>query len=380
MSLDTSVRLSSKKTAIGQPFEDLYKLYTQKEQLPIDVLENLLGEVQFSAQNADSGHERQRIEQLRPLLEQFINQRNRIRNKPRLSQYEEEIPYEDFFNPGDYVMLNKDLAANDGSLISAGSVGKILRKYKTDKANLVYLINVNNRQLSTFSENIRMAVRLSTAGEDPSAFDSSTDCPSGAQISTGGDTVRTHSPLSLHQEKDEREAKWIFDPKTKEWLKVFDKVAKLINGQINPTPASVSPFYSQLQDLSINYQSNPQGTFNAQQVSDTLNNTILTQDEQNKITEKQNQTEEEKLQNQDQQQKTGSSADVINETSLDRSQLEGDDEGRFKTNIDIDGPNQSHQIQTKNKDDDDVFDWLPSPYDQGEDGNYKVNEGPKFWL
>lgn len=376
MSLEISVRLSSKRQAIGLPFEDLYRQYVQKEQLPIDALEEFYGEVEFSAQNADSGHERQRIQQLKSLLEPYIQERKRIKTKTRFSQYQEqdEEVYNDIFNPGDFVLFIRDSGANDGSLISAGSEGQIIQKYKTNRGNIVYQVKVDGKQVSTFSENIRMAMKLSTAGEDPSYFDSSTDCPSGPQISVGGDTVRTHSPLSLHEEKNPRDVKWVFDPQSKEWIKVFDRVAKLFTAQVLPTPASVSPFASRLQDLSINYQSNPQGTFNSAVVTDQLNDALLTPTEQREEENKQNEKADEK-----EQQKSASS-DFTNVMDLNRDQIQEDDEGRFKTNIDIDGPNQSHQIQTKEKADDDVFDWLPSPYDIGEDGNYRVNPGPNFWL
>lgn len=378
MSLQVSVRLSSNKIAIGQPFEDLAKMVSEREQLPLDSLEMLMEELEFSAQNSQSGQDRQRLEELKPILEQYIFKRKRIRNKPRLSQHHDSSS-ENIFKVGDFVFTITDLAANDGTLVSSGLQGQILQKYNTDRNNLVYLVKVGDKEISTFAENIRMALRLSTAGEDPHTYDSATETESGAQTDIGGDAVRTHVPPSLHSEK-EKEVKYVFNPQHGEWDKVFAKVARLVNGQFVglPTPASVSPFAAQLQDLNINYQSNPQGTFNAQQVSETLNNTIKTPDEQIEIENEQNQQAEQEFHP---QQKAASSGNISSPADHDRSQLEGEGEGRLKTNIDIDGPNQSHQIQTKNKADDDVMDWLPSPYDVGEDGNYKTSPaGPNAWL
>lgn len=376
MSLDISVRLSSKRVAIGSPYEDLIQEWQRKNQLTLEELKDLAHDVAYSCMNSQSGEDRARLEELRRQVDAEVRLRDTGKFNRTTYLTSQVDNYANLFNQGDFVFFIQDAAAQDGSLIGAGSEGQIISKYSTDRQNVVYIVKVRGKDVPTNSDQIRLAMRLSTAGEEPSYVDSATDCPSGPQASPGGDTVRTHSPLSIYTEKPLQEPKWIFNPQTHEWDKVFEKVARLVNGQVlltAPSAADVSPFSAKLQDLSINYQSNPQGTFNSQLVSNELSEDIVTQEEQQQIEEKQQEQVNEE------QQKTAASGDITSPANHDRSQLEEAGDGVRKTNDDIDGPNQTHKIWMNDKTDDDVFDWLPSPFDIGEDGSYRTTDGPKLF-
>lgn len=395
MSLEVSVRLSSKVTAIGHPYEDLYERFLEIHQMTLEGMSILRDDISTSAEMAASGDERRRLEILRKTVEDKM--RMREKHQPvKLSYHDtsydaQEADY--IFKSNDFVLLLKDVAADDGSLISAGTEGQVLKSYNTGKGNLVYVIKVNNKLVSAMPDNIRIAIRLSTAGEDPAYFDSGTETEGPSQVNPGGTTVRTHFP-NINIEKDpDTHVTWRFNPQTSEWDKVFDKVAKLVNAQALPTPASVSPYADRLKQLFIPYLVNPQNEFISRQVGDELSEELTPQQEQIEIT----QQEEQQVKDRNQQQVpqptnstqreyeakliTADGAGTITSPSNhDRSQIENSDNTALQTNQDIDGDIQTHQIMTRIKDDDDIMEWLPSPSDINEDGNHKTTEGPKFWL